>query len=71
MEAGILAPGHLLCQLAVRVEEREGTGISCLGTAVRITGKVVRSLHCLDTEELHEVGSGEGSVQKPGLRILS
>ena len=64
------APGDLRQKHAVRVEEGEGAGLSYPGTTNRITGIFVRTLHCLDTQELHEAASGERSVPKPGPRIL-
>ena len=66
-----LAPGNLIAQPAVWVEEGEGAGLSYPGTTNCITGIFVGTLHCLDTQELHEAASGERSVPKPGPRILS
>ena len=68
-----LAPGNLILQLAVRIDERKGAGISRLRTTDCIAGIVValRTRHCLHTQELHQVASGEGSVPQPGPRTLS
>ena len=58
----VLTSGVLLDQLAVRIHDREGAGLTCPGSPHSVTGILVRALHCLDTQELHQIRPGQGSI---------
>ena len=58
----VLAAGILLDQLAVWIHHREGAGLACPGSPHCVTGIFVRSLLCLNTQELHQTRSGESSI---------
>ena len=56
--------------LAVRIYERKGAGLSLPLAPLCVAGIVVAVVHGADTEELHQLRPGHGSVLEPGGGVL-
>ena len=56
--------------VAVRKYEREGTGLACPLPPDCVAGIVVGGVHSADTQQLHQLPPGHGSIPKPGASVL-
>ena len=56
--------------VAVWKYEREGTGLACPLPPDCVAGIVVGGVHSADTEQLHQLRPGQGSIPEPGASVL-